>query len=227
VDREHRPPGVGPESGLSTFHGNVLPPVQREALAALGAPATRAGFHLAGGTAVAIHLGHRQSIDLDWFTPSALDEPLALADRLRSEAPDLQTMSVAPGTLHAQIQGVRCSFLSYRYPLLRPLVPWPTFSSELASLEDLAGMKLSAVAQRGARKDFLDIHAIGRHGLRLGKMIELYQEKYGIHDVGHVLAGLSYTDDAEREPMPVILVPIDWNEVKTAIRSWVKEYAAE
>lgn len=87
-------------------------------------------------------------------------------------------------------------------------------------------MKLSAVAQRGARKDFLDVYAIGRHGLRLRQMIGLYQEKYGIRDVGHVLAGLSYTDDAEREPMPVMLVPVDWNEVKTMLRSWVKEYAA-
>ncbi len=206
---------MGPESGLSAFHGNVLPTVQREALATLGACARRAGFHLAGGTAVAIHLGHRQSIDLDWFTPSALDEPLALAERLRSEAPGLQTTSIAPGTLQAQILGVRCSFLSYRYPLLRPTASWPEFSCDLASIEDLACMKLSAVAQRGARKDFLDVYAIGRHGLRLGQMIGLYQEKYGIRDVGHVLAGLSYTDDAEREPMPVMLVPVDWPEVKT------------
>jgi len=218
---------VGPESRLTTFHEGVLPAVQREALLVLGGPASRAGFHLAGGTAVAIHLGHRQSIDFDWFTASALDEPLALAARLRSEVPDVETVSVAPGTLHARIRGVRCSFLSYRYPLLRPTVPWREVSCELASIEDLACMKLSAVAQRGARKDFLDVYAIGRQGLRLGPMIELYQNKYAIRDVGHVLAGLSYTDDAEREPMPVMLVPVNWNEVKSTLRSWVKDYALE
>jgi hypothetical protein len=216
---------VGPESGLSVFHEEVLPRVQREGLRALGGAVTREGFHLAGGTAVAIHLGHRQSIDFDWFTPSALDDPLALAERLRSEVPGLQTKSIAAGTLHAQVQGVRCSFLSYRYPLLRPLVPWPEFSCALASLEDLASMKLSAVAQRGARRDFLDVFAIGRHGLGLRLMIALYQERYGISDVGHVLAGLSFTDDAEREPMPVMLTPMDWNAVKATLRSWVKEYA--
>jgi hypothetical protein len=57
-------------------------------------------------------------------------------------------------------------------------------------------------------------------------MIDLYREKYGVSDVGHVLAGLTYPDDAEREPMPIMLVPIDWNEVKASLRAWVKEYAA-
>jgi hypothetical protein len=57
-------------------------------------------------------------------------------------------------------------------------------------------------------------------------MIGLYREKYGVNDVGHLLAGLTYTDDAEREAMPVMLVPIDWNEVKASLRGWVKHYAA-
>jgi hypothetical protein len=157
---------VGPESALNPLHVEVLPQVQREVLAALGGSATREGFHLAGGTAVAIHLGHRQSIDFDWFTPSALPDPLALVERLRAAAPGLQMTSIAPGTL------------------------------------------------------------LGQHGLGLRTMLQLYQEKYGTGDVAHVLAGLSYTDDAEQEPMPVLLAPIDWNEVKAALRSWVKEFAA-
>jgi hypothetical protein len=150
---------------------------------------------------------------------------LVLAERLRSEAPRLQTVSVAPGTLQAEILGVRCSFLSYCYPLLRPTVPWSEFGCALASIEDLACMKLSAMAQRGARKDFLDVYAIGRQGLGLRQMIGLYREKYRVSDVGHVLAGLTYPDDAERETMPVMLVPIDWNEVKASLRAWVKDYA--
>jgi hypothetical protein len=80
-------------------------------------------------------------------------------------------------------------------------------------------MKLSAVAQRGARKDFVDVFALGRNGLRLREMLRLYQEKYETGDVAHVLAGLSYMDDAEREPMPKMLAPIEWNEVKAALRS--------
>jgi hypothetical protein len=48
-----------------------------------------------------------------------------------------------------------------------------------------------------------------------------------VGDVGHVLAALSYTDDAEREPMPVMVAPVDWNAVKNALRAWVKEYGTK
>ncbi|NIQ96181.1 MAG: nucleotidyl transferase AbiEii/AbiGii toxin family protein, partial [Desulfuromonadales bacterium] len=64
------------------------------------------------------------------------------------------------GTLHGTVAGIRVSFLEYRYPLLQPLVPWATYGFSLASLEDLACMKLSAIAQRGAKKDFIDLHAL-------------------------------------------------------------------
>lgn len=214
-------PPLGRESRLSQLHPEVLPETERQALAALAPSASRAGFYLAGGTAVAIHLGHRQSVDLDFFTTSRIDEPLALAERLRSEGIALETGQVAPGTLHGRLFGVRSSFLSYAYPLLQPTLSWSEFSCELASIDDLACMKLAAVAQRGARKDFLDVFAIGKHRLPLGRMLELYQAKYGVRDIGHVLAGLCYFDDAEREPMPITLQPIDWSEVKSTIRSWV------
>ncbi len=219
-------PRVGPESRLSELHPEVLPEPERRALLALAPSASRAGFYLAGGTAVAIHLGHRQSVDLDFFTPSRLDEPLALAERFRSDGLAFETGQVAPGTLHGRLLGVRSSFLSYGYPLLRPTLAWPAFSCELASIDDLACMKLAAVAQRGARKDFLDVFAIGRHELSISQMLALYQGKYGIRDVGHVLAGLCYFDDAEREPMPITLQPIDWAEVKSTLRAWVKSAAA-
>jgi Nucleotidyl transferase AbiEii toxin, Type IV TA system len=207
---------------LSGFRADVLPAVQRDVLAAIGSRATRAGFYLGGGTAIAIRLGHRQSVDFDWFTPSALEDPMGFAGALRAEGVAIETTSTAPGTLHARVQGVRCSFLSYRYPLLEPASTWTSYACELASLSDLACMKLAAVAQRGARKDFLDVFALVQQGFTLAQMLELYRRKYAIDDVGHVLAGLCYFDDAEREPMPVMLVSLEWDEVKAALRSWVK-----
>jgi hypothetical protein len=203
----------------------VLPEAERNALAALGPLASAAGFYLAGGTAVALHLGHRQSVDLDFFTAGRIDDPLTLAERFRSAGVPLETQQVAPGTLHARLFDVRSSFLSYGYPLLRATLEWPELSCELASIEDLACMKLAAVAQRGARKDFLDVFAIGSSRLSLSRMLELYQSKYGIRDVGHVLAGLCYFDDAERDPVPITLQPIDWAGLKATIRAWVADAA--
>jgi hypothetical protein len=77
VARRARTQGVGQEGRLSPFHEEVLPPPQRAALLLVGRRAAAAGFYLGGGTAVAAHLGHRESLDFDWFTPAALDEPLA------------------------------------------------------------------------------------------------------------------------------------------------------
>ncbi len=61
------------------FHVEVLAPAQRRVLGRLGPVLTARGYYLAGGTALALHLGHRRSVDLDWFTPEPLGDPLGLA----------------------------------------------------------------------------------------------------------------------------------------------------
>ena len=74
---------------------------------------------------------------------------------------DLEIEQVSPGTLQGTIQGVRVTFLRYQYPMLRAVQRWKDMNCDLASLEDLACMKLSAIAQCGARKDFCDLYALG------------------------------------------------------------------
>jgi hypothetical protein len=201
----------------------VLPTEQRAVLRKLGPWATDAGFYLAGGTAVALQLGHRESVDFDWFTSSSLDDPMAFAGLLHSRGIAVTAPKVAPGTLHGRVDGVRCSFLSYRYPLLAPAWRAEECLCDLASLADLSCMKLAAIAQRGARKDFLDIVAVASTGLTLPKMLDLYRRKYGVQDVGHVLAALCYFDDAERDPMPVMHLAVDWDTIKKTVQSWVKD----
>jgi len=207
------------------MHAEVMPPAQQGLLRRLGPLAARRGFYLGGGTAVAIHLGHRRSVDLDWFTGEPLTEPLRLAAALREAGVPVAVEAVEAGTLHGEADGVRLSFLEYRYPLVHPPVEWAPFGCSLASLEDLACMKLSAVAGRGARKDFLDLYALGRRHLSLPRMLDLYQRKFQTADVGHVLFSLTYFDDAEVEAMPEMLWDLDWQDVRRTIEGWVREYA--
>lgn len=200
---------------------------QRKALAALAPQLTGTGLYLAGGTAVALWLGHRRSIDFDWFTSEPLGDPLLLARRLEQELP-FHVDTVARGTLHGTLYGVRLTFLEYRYRLLEAPTPWPERTCELASLRDLACMKLSAIAQRGAKKDFLDLYSLGTYGgLDLQGMLADYREKYEIQDIAHVLYALTYFDDAERERSPTMLRPVRWREVQGTIRSWVGQVARE
>lgn len=207
------------------FHREVLPPEQQQVLRQLGPAVTACGFCLGGGTAIAIQLGHRQSVDLDWFTSQRLDDPMGLSRQLQSQGIELRVRAVQRRTLHGEVAGVRVSFLEFGYPLLEPAVAWPDFDCCLASLTDLAAMKLLAVSQRGAKKDFLDIYALGTQGLSLGEMLDLYRRKFSVTDVVRVLGSLCYFDDADPEPMPTMLTSNTWPEVKTAIRDWVKAVA--
>lgn len=206
------------------FHPEVMPGVQQRVLGKLGRIAADNGFYLAGGTAIAICLGHRESVDLDWFTGDEITDPLALAETLKAEGLDFDVASVARGTLHGSSEAVKLSFLEYRYPLLQPVTAWPEYGCELASLEDLACMKLSAISSRGAKKDFIDLYALGTTHLALPRMLELYQQKFQTTDLLHVLSSLAYFDDAEAEAMPKMHWSVDWEEIKRTVRTWVTSY---
>jgi len=211
---------VSPEE--SDLHAAILPAELRAALARLGAPASERGFYLAGGTALALQLGHRRSVDLGWFREGAIPAPLALAADLQ-----LEVQSTSKDTLHALADGARLSFFGYRYPLLRELVPAPGLGCGLASTADIAAMKLAAVAQRGARKDFYDLVALGRAGMELADMLACYREKFSVRDVGHVLVALTWFDDAERDPEPLLETGDDWEQAKATLRARAKQYAGE
>jgi hypothetical protein len=214
------------EIGRVTVHQEVLAAAQKRVLRRLGPLMTRKGFYLAGGTAIAVHLGHRRSVDFDWFTGERIGDAMSLARELGDEHVSFTVDQVARGTLHGTVSGVRVSFFEYRYPLLRQTTLWPEYGCLLSSLDDLACMKLSAVAQRGSRKDFVDLYALGLKHRPLAEMLRLYQRKYGIEDVAHVLHGLVYFDDADRDRLPRTYWDADWNRVKKTIQRWVKEFAA-
>jgi len=209
-----------------SLHAEILPREQQEALRQLGRPATECGFYLGGGTALAAHLGHRQSHDLDWFTGAQIEDPLALARELQRRGAELRVEGIGRATLHGDVRGVRASFLEYRHPTLAPLVAWPDAGCEIASLDDLAAMKLLAVDQRGAKRDFVDIHALAAHARPLAEMLGLFRRKFAVEDVSRVLYSLTYFEDAEGDPMPRMLNNMTWEGVKADIRAWVKAIAA-
>jgi hypothetical protein len=219
------PPSVGREGGKLTFHPEALSAAQAKVLRQLGPVATEQAFYLAGGTALAGYLGHRRSVDLDWFSSDRMEDALRLAQALGNVGVPFVVTQIAQGTLHGTVSRVRASFLEYRYPLLAPPTTWMEFACSLASLDDIACMKLSAVAQRGAKKDFIDLYALGLEHRPLHEMLQLYQRKYGIADIAHLLYALAYFDEADRERMPRMLWPVGWRHIKAIIRQWVKQVA--
>lgn len=171
-------------------------------------------FYLAGGTALALALGHRRSRDFDFFRPKDF-LPQDLLTVLR-ETGDLSILQEAAGTLTVTSRGVPVSFFRYDYPLLRPLreSPWGLL---LADPDDIAAMKLAALAGRGARKDFVDLYFYVREVAPLEQAFARFREKYrGVSvDPYHLLRSLTFFEDAEAEAMPDLLVPITWEEIRT------------
>jgi hypothetical protein len=206
------------------LHPEILTPEGLEILRLHAPVADAEGFHLAGGTALALQLGHRRSVDFDWFK-EAFGDPLSLARALADRGVPVSASSSARGTLHGRVRGLRVSFLEFRYPLLDPPRARPELGGKLAGLRDIGAMKLSAVAQRGARKDFHDVVALGRAGLGLEPLLAAYQRRFGVRDVGHVLTALTYFEDAERDPEPILEAREDWAQVKETLRGWVRGYA--
>jgi len=205
------------------FHREGLSSRQIHVLGVLGRLAAARHFYLAGGTALTIYLGHRQSLDLDWFTQKPFTNPLEFAQYLRETGVSFSTEQISQGSLHGWVEGVRVSFLEFQYPLLSPLVRWADLDVPLASLEDIACMKLAAIAQRGSKKDFYDVFALCRTTFSLKQMLEFYQRKFSIQDIGAVLFGLVYFDDAEKEPDPLLLQAVEWQQVKRSFRDWVRK----
>lgn len=190
----------------------ALPKGTRRNLALLAKAGLTAPFYLAGGTAAALHLGHRISVDLDFFGPEPFDSA-QLAAQL-SDLGKFRLERLAEDTLLGELRGVRISFFRYRYPLIAE--PVSVLGITVASLEDIAAMKLDAISRRGTRRDFIDLYFIAQSGLALPEALQWYQRKYaGLNlNLVHLVKSLAYFADAEADPMPQMLVDLSWDEVK-------------
>ena len=172
--------------------------------------------YLAGGTALALQLGHRESIDFDWFTPMSFEPGDVEAD-LRNKGV-LEVTESKRNTFHGILDRVQITFLRYPYPLLEPLtVPKENPAFRLASMEDIGAMKMIAVSQRGARKDFVDLYALHRAGISLKTMLGRLPEKFPQNKINlyHIVKSLNFFEDAEEEPMPRMLKHWHWEEMKS------------
>lgn len=177
-------------------------------------------FQLVGGTALALQIGHRQSVDLDFFTPNIdFDEQSML--RALQEIGKTVILNIDKNWLGIKFEGVKVDILKYPYPLLKPVIE--ENGIRLISRTDIAAMKLSAISSRGAKKDFIDLYFLLSE-FSLSEMLTFYTDKFGIREHFHVIRSLTYFDDAEEDVEPVILKPVTWPNVKRHIEKTVRAY---
>lgn len=171
--------------------------------------------YLAGGTALALQLGHRYSHDLDFFTTKKFDEKV-LTQELGETLSDFRLERQEWRTILGYIKNMRFSIFYYKYPLL--FSPHNFSDIPVADVKDIAPMKIAAVADRGTKRDFIDLYFIlAIHQiLTLPETLELYDKKFGklAQNKIYILKSLAYFEDAEQDAMPNMIQKVQWDSVK-------------
>ena len=198
--------------GALALHYEAVPPPLLALLRKLMQEDLLEPFHLVGGTALALQLGHRVSVDIDLFTDQAFDVQL-FAELLREKF-SIQALETAMNTVRGTVDGIKLDLMAHRYPI----IDGPTLIDglRLASLKDIAAMKLNAIANRGSKKDFWDFAELLNYFSR-DEMLGFFAEKYTAENVWYVEKSLSYFVDAEEEPDPRDLKGRSWSDVKRAV----------
>jgi hypothetical protein len=199
---------------LEPLHWETVSPIMRELLAWIGRQAFATRFYLAGGTALALQIGHRSSVDLDFFSES--DE---VHDRTRQalikifSARCAQVIENVDGNLLLLTDGLHVGFFCYGYSLLEPVQLVENI--RLASLMDIGLMKLDAVIGRGSRKDFFDLYVIIRR-IPLPDLLQAGERKYPqVRDFKLMsLEALLQFDNADRDHQPDMLTDLSWENVR-------------
>lgn len=200
------------------LHFEAVPAGAVGLLKRLSAHPAIAQFSLAGGTSLALRFGHRISVDLDFFTTEPFDHD-AHTHSLRDSF-DLDVKRAGPTGVTAYIEGIKVDFVTYRYPLLKPVELIE--GVRLFHVSDVTAMKLSALTNRGAKKDFYDLlELIDQFGVN--ELIFTYRQKFPDHDPIIMFRSLSYFQDAEEDANPKSLRNLDWPEVKNRIAASVKK----
>lgn len=207
------------------LHTKTIEPTTLGLLKSLLSKSYLQGFQLAGGTALALYLGHRTSFDLDLFTNGSFDEG-KMMESLQQDY-TLTLLYTASGTLKMIINDVNVDIIAHRYPNLEdPLV---TGTIRLYSEPDIIAMKLNAISVSGQRsKDFIDVYyALEKYNV--SQIVSFYRQKY--HQPGdmHILKSLIYFDDVDLSDWPVLLKDpkLAWKQVKKRIEKAVLEFTRE
>lgn len=175
-------------------------------------------FALAGGTALALQIGHRISIDLDFFGKHPFNPEELL--QVYAGIGDYQLLSQSKSVLVVNLNGVKVDVVNYRYDLLEPVQE--TEGVRLLSLPDIAAMKLAAITGRGKKRDFIDLFFL-LEIYSLKDMMDFYRTKFPDGSEFLVAKSLTYFEDAEEDEAPVMLLDADWSQVKKTIQKEVKK----
>jgi predicted nucleotidyltransferase component of viral defense system len=171
-------------------------------------------FYLVGGTALALQLGHRTSVDIDLFIEQSYDAE-SLMDLIKSKYVFTLVYSNKQ-TIIGIINGIKVDFISHKYKIIRAIIKEENIS--MLSLEDICAMKLHAITNSGQRlKDFIDIYFLLEH-FSISQMLDFYHEKYPMMNKVIPLRAITFFDDIDPKlDPPKLLKPLPIEKIKKRI----------
>lgn len=172
-----------------------------ELLKKLEAEDRMAGFNLAGGTSLALYLGHRISVDLNLFTSASFDT--VELEKFLMNKYGFRTDFMEKNTLKGTIDGVKIDCITHSYDYLEK--PYTESGIRLYSMQDIVAMKLSAIADNGSRlKDFIDIAFLSTR-FPFSSMLKMYERKFPNSNVIRPFKAITYFDDIDFDEDIVML----------------------
>lgn len=181
--------------------------------------------YLAGGTALALQLGHRTSLDFDFYSKDNFNPEILVADFQKKFGNKMIVNSIAKGTAILTINNVSFSIFHYPYELIDDLKNLENI--QMASIPDVSAMKLIAVAMRGKRRDFIDVYYLLKK-YSLEDLLGFVKKKYPSFEELMILKGLIFFEDAEDEDVARGIKIFDnsfsWRKAKIFIEDEVKKY---
>ena len=182
-------------------------------------------FYMIGGTALSIQLGLRLSYDFDFCVPHEFNNEILL-----EELKQLGTLEVKQnykGTCDVILNGVQVSFFYYSSTVINEFVKTEEIQKlRMASILDIAIMKIIAIGGRGAKKDFFDLYNIlNKCDITLEQLAVGLIKKCGKNiNYMNIIMGLSYFEDAEQEILPKVFVDFDWEKIKMFFVKFQKDF---
>lgn len=198
------------------WHYETLPRRTKKALMFLSEEKwlKESGWYLAGGTALALSTGNRKSLDLDFFTQEKnFDEKKLIARFLKNK--EWQTDVEEKNTIYGELFKAKVSFIAYPFFIPKQEPIWRG-SMKVLRPKDIAVMKITAISQRGRKRDFFDLYWCAKNIESLEEIIKRLPVQYPAvaHDYHHILKSLVYFEDAESDPEPEINFDANWKKVK-------------
>jgi hypothetical protein len=181
---------------------------------------------MAGGTALALHIGHRMSVDLDFFTTAPFRVE-SLVSAIRKTGQSFRILAESEDHLVADIGGVKFSLFRYEYPFIER--PSAYSGINVAGVLDIAAMKIIAISQRGAKRDFVDLYFI-LQSIPFHKVAEHMVRRFGKERINPIVTGkaLVYFSDADSNPEPEYIgKKVKWETIKTFFRQHVKQFVLD